>query len=107
MSLEYTISVAAFGLALALLSIRTLLRLAGPARVRYGVLLVAAVVFGLLAGRALHGLFAEPGARWVTWPLGPLGGLALVELGKPALRASVAVMRTAGKAIGRRFGGGE
>lgn len=108
MSLELTLVLVAVGLALALLSVRTLLgkwRTGGfPALLEYATLLVTAIVFGLFVGRALHGLFSA--GPWVTWPLGPLGGLALVELGPAALRMVKGVMSAAVGAVKRRLGGG-
>ena len=109
MSLELTLVLVAVGLALALLSVRTLLakwRTGGfPALLEYATLLVTALVFGLFVGRALHGLFS--GGPWVTWPLGPLGGLALVELGKPVLAGAKVVIRVFAKLLGKRLGGGD
>lgn len=106
MSLELTLFVVALGLALALLAVRRLIGKSGLARRQHGALLGVGVVFGLLAGRALHQLFAEADAAWVTWPLGPLGGIALVELGMPVLSGLKAGLKVAAEAIGRRFGGG-
>lgn len=104
MSLELTLTLAAVGLALALLSVRTLLGKDGAERLEYATLLVTALVFGLFVGRALHGAFSD--GPWVTWPLGPLGGLALVELGPAALRMVKGVMAAAVEAVKRRLGGG-
>lgn len=103
MSLELTLVVAAFGLALALLSVRTLISKDGAERLEYATLLFTAMVFGLFVGRALHGLFSD--GPWVTWPLGPLGGLALVELGPAALRTAKALLSALVQAVKRRLGG--
>jgi hypothetical protein len=106
MSLELSLFCVALGLALALLSVRRWLDKSGVQRRRHSALLAVGIFFGLLAGRALHQLFAETDAPWVTWPLGPLGGIALVELGTPVLSGIRTGLKVAAEAIGRRFGGG-
>lgn len=106
MSLELTLFVVALAGALALLTARRWLERKGEERKRYTKLLVFAMVIGFAAGRALHLIFTEPGAPWVTWALGPLGMLALVELGPAVLSAIRTGLKVAAEAIGRRFGGG-
>ena len=112
MSLELTLVVVAIGLALALLSVGTLIGKSGPERLEYAALLATAAVFGLFVGRALHEAFsAEPGKPWVTWPLGALGGLALVELRRPILAGAKVLIRVSAKVfsklLARRLGGGK
>lgn len=112
MSLELTLVVVTIGLALALLSVRTLIGKSGAERIEYAALLATAAVFGLFVGRSLHEAFStEPGKPWVTWPLGMLGGLALVEFGKPILAGAKVVIRVfaklLGKLLARRLGGGK
>lgn len=106
MSIELTLFVVALGLALALLTVRRWLAKVGEDRRRYTTLLGVGSVFGLLVGRSLHLVFADADAPWVTWPLGPLLGLALVEPGPKVLTAVGAGLKTFAEAIGRRFGGG-
>lgn len=109
MSFELTLVVVAVGLALALLSVRKLIAKDGAERLEYATLLACAAFLGLLVGRALHGLFAE--GPWETWPLGMLGGLAVVELGGPVLAGAKVVIRVFAKLLGkvfaRRVGGGK
>ena len=106
MSIELTLVVVAVALALAIITARTWVQRKGRLRREYSQLIGIAIFLGLVAGHALHLLFADAEDPWVTWPLGPLAGVALVELGGSVLAAMKAALKVVVDALRKRFGGG-
>lgn len=98
--------VIALALTLAVLSIRTLLRLPIGERPAYHVLLFIAALLGVVLVAPVHALVADDGvARWTYWPIGFVAGLAVVELGPHVIRGVPALIKTLIAALGRWLGG--
>jgi len=94
MSAETVVVVSVIALALAVQSVRVMLKLTNGERVRRAILLIIAAALGVLVVAQL--------LDWGHWALGVCVGLAVVELGPPIVNGAKTII----KAKANRVAGG-